>query len=450
MIRRTDKLAFVVACCAIAAFAVLLVFAFFRLAETEAEMRRNEGDNMLWAISQAHAAALLVDAAIAKQVGQTQTDAEIERRYNVLLSRLTLLSDGPQARYIDELGLAKSIDEARRDIIARGPDILGLSHGDIEVAAGLHEELQPLIRDLGLAGNRSMVRQWEGNGARLDRHREAITQVIISIVAIIVLGVFISVTMLRAMAGRQRFRRSLEHEQEIVEAYRSFVALVSHQFRTPLAVIDSSMQRLLRSGDSMPRAEIAKRAELVRAEVGGLTDLIGTTLNIARLEAGQVTTDPQRCEIEDLVEQIRRRQLTETPDRTVDVVIADEVPPYFETDRLLAEQILNNLISNAVKYSPSSEPVSIQVSSKNRQIHFTVTDSGVGIPEDEQEKLFKRFYRASTSEGVPGVGVGLSVALQLARLLGGDLECISHAGLGSTFVLKLPIDWPVSDGKAEG
>ena len=441
MIRRNEALAYAIAGIAIFAFAVLLVFALFRLAGTEAEMRENERDNMLWALSQAHAAVLLLDAEIARQAGIPQSMADVERRYNVVLSRLALLNRGPQARYMGDLGLSDNLAAADRAIRSMEDDILGLSHGDVETAAAVHDVLEPLIGDLGLAGNRSMVRQWDATGARLDRQRESIVQVIVSIVAIIILGTVLSVIVLRTMAQRQRLMRSFVREQEIAEAYRNFVALASHQFRTPLAVIDSSMQRLLRSGRGMKPEEIEERARHVRGEVRGLNELIGATLDVVKLDAGQVSADPARCDIVMLVDRVRARQLEATPGRTITVRLGREVPPAIETDPLLAEQVLGNLVSNAVKYSPPTEPVFIRVTAENRQICFAVEDRGVGIPQDEQEKLFGRFFRASTAQDVPGTGVGLSIASQLARLLGGEMEFASRAGIGSTFTLRLPHEW---------
>lgn len=441
MTRRNDLVAYAVAGTAIVAFAILLVFALVRLAGTEAEMRENEGDNMLWAISRAHVAALLLDAEITRKAGLQETGTEVERRYNVLLSRLTLLTEGPQLRYMSELGLDDNLVAADKAIRAVEVDILGLSHGDVDTAMVIHQILEPLIEDLGHAGNQSMVRQWEATGERLDRQRESITQVIVSIFALIILGVVLAVVMLRTMAQRQRLLHSFIREQEIAEAYRSFIALASHQFRTPLAVIDSTMQRLLRSGDHMTQAEIAERARNVRAEVRGLNDLIGAALDVVRLDAGQVSADPSDCNISTLVDSVRSRQLKATPGRSIAFQIGDEVPPTFETDPLLAEQVLDNLLSNAIKYSPPTEPVAIRVTAENRQIVFAVEDRGIGIPEDERENLFGRFFRASTARDIPGTGIGLSIASQLTRLLGGELEFASRAGIGSTFVLKLPHEW---------
>ncbi|MBN7758039.1 HAMP domain-containing histidine kinase [Nitratireductor aquimarinus] len=444
MKRGSDLFAYVTVGVTILAFAVLLVFALIRLLDTEAEIRRSQGDNMLWSISQAQSAALLLDVAVSQKSSIPDSEVDIARRYDVLLSRLALLTEGPQARYMEELGMGESLARQDSAIRALETELHTLSLGDATVALSIHELLETLSRDLGRAANRSMVKHWDATGARLDRQQAAIIQVIVSILGIIALGIFLSVMMLRTMAERQRIRMSLSRERESAELYRSFVGLVSHQFRTPLAVIDSSMQRILRSGDAMDQAEIQRRALQVRSEVGDLTRLIEATLEVIRLDTGQVAMKPRNCDIAALLERVKARQLTETPDRAIDIVIGDEVPPSFVSDPFLAEQVLTNLVSNAVKYSPETETVLIGVRAENRQICFSVQDQGIGIPAEEQDKLFGHFFRASTAQEVPGTGVGLSISAQLAELLGGRLDFVSTAGIGSTFTLRLPDEWPAA------
>lgn len=444
MKRGSDLFAYVTVGVTILAFAVLLVFALIRLLDTEAEIRRSQGDNMLWSISQAQSAALLLDVAVSQKSSIPDSEVDIARRYDVLLSRLALLTEGPQARYMEELGMGESLARQDSAIRALETELHTLALGDATVALSIHELLETLSRDLGRAANRSMVKHWDATGARLDRQQAAIIQVIVSILGIIALGIFLSVMMLRTMAERQRIRMSLSRERESAELYRSFVGLVSHQFRTPLAVIDSSMQRILRSGDAMDQAEIQRRALQVRSEVGDLTRLIEATLEVIRLDTGQVAMKPRNCDIAALLERVKARQLTETPDRAIDIVIGDEVPPSFVSDPFLAEQVLTNLVSNAVKYSPETETVLIGVRAENRQICFSVQDQGIGIPAEEQDKLFGHFFRASTAQDVPGTGVGLSISAQLAELLGGRLDFVSTAGIGSTFTLRLPDEWPAA------
>lgn len=444
MKRGSDLFAYVTVGVTILAFAVLLVFALIRLLDTEAEIRRSQGDNMLWSISQAQSAALLLDVAVSQKSSIPDSEVDIARRYDVLLSRLALLTEGPQARYMEELGMGESLARQDSAIRALETELHTLALGDATVALSIHELLEALSRDLGRAANRSMVKHWDATGARLDRQQAAIIQVIVSILGIIALGIFLSVMMLRTMAERQRIRMSLSRERESAELYRSFVGLVSHQFRTPLAVIDSSMQRILRSGDAMDQAEIERRALQVRSEVRDLTRLIEATLEVIRLDTGQVAMKPRNCDIAALLERVKARQLTETPDRAIDIVIGDEVPPSFVSDPFLAEQVLTNLVSNAVKYSPETETVLIGVRAENRQICFSVQDQGIGIPAEEQDKLFGHFFRASTAQEVPGTGVGLSISAQLAELLGGRLDFVSTAGIGSTFTLRLPDEWPAA------
>lgn len=438
MTRSRSSIAYAVAGIAVLAFGALLVFSLLRLVETEHDMRRNDGDNMLWAISRAHAATLLLDVAVTRHAGVPESETDIKRRLDVLLSRLTLLSEGPQARYMANLGAGEALARHARAVETLESDIAGLANGDVNAAQAIHAVLAPLAHEIGRAANRSMVVHWETTGARLETQRAAIVQGIVSVLALTGLGVFISFTMLRAMAGKQRMQRSLTREQEVGEAYRSFVALVAHQFRTPLAVIDSGMQRLLRHGKNMSGDEIGERASRTRLEVKKLTQLIDTTLDAVRLDAGHIKAEPVTCKISDLADQIRARQMEATPDRIINLQTGDEVPPRIVTDPMLVEQILENLLSNAIKYSPDTEPVSMRIWAGNNRICFSFDDHGIGIPEAEQDRLFGRFFRASTAADTPGTGVGLSVSYQLARLLGGDLSFVSRNGIGSTFTLALP------------
>lgn len=443
---RGGRLRFGIAGLAILVFATLLVFALIRLFATEEEMRRNLGDNMLWAISRAEVSALSLDSAVARHVAAPDEDHRIAIEYSVLLSRLSLLAAGPQLRYLDDLGHAQPIDYLTDRVYELEPVLATNDAIAPEAARDVHEVLQPLAKLLGRAANDSMVAHWETTGGRLDDQRAAINQIILSIPVIILLGIYFCYAMIRAMIDRQRIERSLLHEQEIREAYRSFVSLVSHQFRTPLAVIDSAMQRLIRRGTG---ADVEARAGTVRQEVRKLSQLINNTLDAIRLEAGQLCPAPQGCDIAELVRLVRVRQLDATPGRAIELDLARDLPASVETDPLFVEQILSNLLSNAVKYSPDGQPVRVTAWAGPLDIFIAVEDRGVGIPEAEQGRLFESFFRASSSDGVPGSGVGLHVSRQLADLIGGTLRVLSRSGAGSTFTLVLPRTWPQKAEPAE-
>ncbi|WP_051630258.1 sensor histidine kinase [Afifella pfennigii] len=421
---------------AIVLFTGLLVFALWRLWSTEQALRAQAGDNMLWTIAQAQLAAQQLDLALARARLEAEEADTLGLRYDVLLSRLTLLMEGPQRRYLDDLGQLAPIRRLSREVETREADVLAAGPAEGEY---LHDLLGELARELGLAANRAMVAHWDETGAQLDRQHAAILQVILAVAIILTLGAFISGRMLAALGAKQRAQMSLLREKEIREAYRSFVALVSHQFRTPLSVIDASMQRILRKGEAMSRAEIAERAQRTRASVKSLTELMQATLDSMKLDAGQMHIKQREFNLAVEFKTARERQLEARPDRTITIDIGDDVPTNLTSDPLLVHQIIANLLANALAYSPRTEPVAVRVRRHGERLRIAIEDRGIGIPDEEKERLFQPFFRASTATGAYGVGMGLYLSRRLARILGGDLTFKSKQGLGSTFTLDLPL-----------
>ena len=433
---RRGVLAYPFSLAAILAFSGLLVFALWRLVDTEAALRTQAGDNMLWAISQAQSATQRLDVTLGRMRLGEADSGTLSLRYDVLLSRLTLLEAGPQRRYLADLGQFEPIQGLADEVHAREEDFLSAGAAGTE---DLHDLLATLAGELGRAANRSMVTQWEETGAQLDRQHGAIMQVIATVAVILALGAFISWRMLAALQAEHRAQMSLLREQEIREAYRAFVALVSHQFRTPLSVIDASMQRILRKGESMPLSEIGDRARRVRETVNGLTELMQATLDSMKLDAGRIEIKPAECAVAAELDAAREHQLDAMPGRTIRIDIGDEVPARFKTDPLLLQQIVGNLLANALAYSPQNEPVTIRARAGGGRLRLAVEDRGIGIPDKEKERLFQPFFRASTAAGVRGVGMGLHLSRRLAHMLGGDLSFESRRGFGSTFTLELPL-----------
>ncbi|MDN2565614.1 HAMP domain-containing histidine kinase [Aquibium sp. A9E412] len=433
---RRGVLAYPFSLAAILAFTGLLAFALWRLSDTEAALRNQAGDNMLWAISQAQVAARQLDATLGRaRLGEADAEA-LRLRYDVLYSRLDLLEAGPQRRYLAALGHDAPIRALAAQVYAREGAFLsaGATGG-----SALHELLARLATELGRAANGAMVAQWDETGAQLDRQRGAILQVIAAGIVVLALGAFLSVRMLAALQAEQRAQMSLLREQEIREAYRGFVALVSHQFRTPLSVIDASMQRIQRRGEAMPRTEIAERARRVRDAVGRLTALMQATLDSMKLDAGRIEIALADCAIAAELEAARQRQLEAWPGRTVAIDIGDAVPARFTADPLLLQQILGNLLANALAHSPRTEPVTLRARARGGRLLIAVIDRGVGIPEAEKDSVFQPYFRASTAARADGVGIGLHLSRRLARMLGGEISFESRHGVGSTFTLDLPL-----------
>lgn len=436
---RRGVLAYPFSLAAIFVFTALLVFALFRLWNTEAALRTQVGDNMLWAISQAQIATQQLDLAIAHaRLGETEADM-LGLRYDLLLSRLTLLKQGPQRRYLTDIGHFDSIDALSGEVTAQEETVLSAAELSDGEARAVQDLLAELAGETGRAANRAMVAQWNNVGAQLDRQHETVLQVIAMVMTILAIGAFISWRMLAALQAEQRAQISLLREQEIREAYGGFVALVSHQFRTPLSIIDASMQRILRKGEAMEREEIEQRARRAREIVRRLTELVQATLDSMKLEAGQI--EIQRCECDIVAElaNARESQLEVRSGRVIDIDVGNEVPARVMTDPLLVHQILSNLLANALVYSPQTEAVTTRVYASNNHLRIAVTDTGIGIGEDEKEMLFQPFFRTETAKARNGVGMGLHLSRRLARMLGGDLTFTSSRGVGSTFTLELPL-----------
>ena len=231
---------------------------------------------------------------------------------------------------------------------------------------------------------------------------------------------------------------ALERERETTNAYRSFVSMVSHQFRTPLAILDSSAQRILRRGSALTQDELVTRVQKIRNAGTRLTRLVDSVLNAAKLDAGTIELNPASYNLVDLVMDIceRQREVSAQADIRFDV---PDLPVRVYCDGMLIEQVVVNLLSNAIKYSGTSPVVEIKIWMDGSRAYCSVRDWGIGIPADELPKIFDRFYRASTASGIAGTGIGLNFAQRIMHLHGGDIQVESYEAAGSLFTFDLPI-----------
>lgn len=231
---------------------------------------------------------------------------------------------------------------------------------------------------------------------------------------------------------------ALERERETTDAYRNFVSMVSHQFRTPLAILDSSAQRILRRGPSLTPDELATRIQKIRNAGNRLTRLVESVLNAAKLDAGRIELNPEPCDLAQLVVDIGERQSELNSHSTIRFAVP-EYPVEVYCDTMLIEQVFINLLTNALKYSGEKPVVEIKVWTEGARAFCSVRDWGIGIPEDELPKIFDRFYRARTASGIAGTGIGLNFAQRIMHLHGGEIQVESFEAEGSLFTFDLPL-----------
>ncbi|MGQ3070729.1 MAG: ATP-binding protein [Ferrovibrionaceae bacterium] len=230
----------------------------------------------------------------------------------------------------------------------------------------------------------------------------------------------------------------LRHEREMALLQRGFVSMASHQFRTPLAIIDANAQLLMPRGTMVaPPAEQRQRLDRIRSTVSRMVQLIEVMLGAASAEAGVIALKPAPCALARLVEDACERVRELHPARSFTVALQG-LPDMVDCDAALIDQVIGNLLSNAVKYSPRHLPVAVAGRADGDHVEIAVTDQGVGIAAEDQDQIFDRFFRARNVGGIAGTGIGLTLARYIAELHGGTLTVTSALGAGSTFTLRLP------------
>lgn len=248
-----------------------------------------------------------------------------------------------------------------------------------------------------------------------------------------------SVVLYRDVTERERqaddLRRALAAERDANQQQRRFVAIASHEFRTPLTVIDGSAQRLaMLLPDGPP--DVHRRLARIRATVLRMTQLIDRTLSSARLDDGRLEPRPEPMDLAALLREACNRQRSISPEFELRLEAPDALP--IVADPRLLELVATNLLSNAVKYSGESRIVEIALRVDGPAVRLAVRDHGVGIPAEELPRIFQRFYRASTATGIPGTGIGLHLVRELVAMHGGTVEVESARDSGATFVVTLP------------
>jgi PAS domain S-box-containing protein len=238
--------------------------------------------------------------------------------------------------------------------------------------------------------------------------------------------------------AEEEARRSLVRERELSDLKTRFVSLASHEFRTPLATILSSIEIIDDFGPTLPENERREMVRLIKAAVSRVMSMLDQVELIGRAEADQLEFRPQPQDVEALGASIAREtEQAHGRRNSVKVSTAGATGERMLDSKLLFH-ILGNLVGNAIKYSPAGSEVSLAIEGDADGIVFRVGDRGMGIPADDQPRIFESFHRARNVGNVQGTGLGLSIVRQCVELHGGTVTFESAVGRGTTFVVRIP------------
>jgi signal transduction histidine kinase len=241
--------------------------------------------------------------------------------------------------------------------------------------------------------------------------------------------------------------QQLAQEQRFAAMQGNFVSMASHEFRTPLTVIDGHAGRLAKAKDGTPIAEIRERAGKIRAAVLRITHLIDKLLSSSRLVDGGAKMFFQASKI-DLAAMLHEIcQLHREMNASLEIVEEfSSANLDMIGDQKLLFQAFSNLISNAVKYSPGGGTIKVTAEASLSTVVVTVEDRGIGIPAHDLDQLCERYHRGSNVSGIVGTGIGLYLVKMVTDLHAGTIEVASKVGKGTRFTLRLPS----SPGQHEG
>lgn len=236
---------------------------------------------------------------------------------------------------------------------------------------------------------------------------------------------------------KEELHEALQKEKELNDMKSRFVSMASHEFRTPLTTILSSLSLVKKYGEQDEKEKQLKHISRIKTSVNNLTDILNDMLSISKLEEGKVGAVEELFDLHDLVSEVAA-ELQAIAKENQPILYVHNGGKEVVSDPKIFKHILFNLTSNAIKFSPEGKPVEIGTDVNDSRLILRVSDHGIGIPEADQEHLFQRFFRAHNATHVQGTGLGLNIVAKYVELLNGNISFTSAAGTGTTFVIELP------------
>ena len=237
--------------------------------------------------------------------------------------------------------------------------------------------------------------------------------------------------------SKEQLSEALEAEKELNDMKSRFVTMASHEFRTPLSTILSSTSLINKYNEDSQKEKITKHVHRIKSAVTNMTLILNDFLSAEKLEEGKVQVRKEELDLQTITtEVIHEMQGILKPGQKVDYSHTGLAVGMI--DGQMIKNILLNLISNAIKFSPENKIINVTTSIDPQTITIEVKDQGMGIPRDEQEHLFQRFFRAKNVTNIQGTGLGLNIVSKYLETMNGNIEFKSELEKGTSFFIRIP------------
>ena len=306
----------------------------------------------------------------------------------------------------------------------------GTSAASRQMVQASQSRLQAVISD-------EIARQAHATNVTNPRARAAlISGAVAAGVVVVLLGWLFE---LERRAGRID-RDNAARADELVRLRDDFVAVVSHELRTPLTSIIGYLELLMEDDTSNLTGDQLSYLATVQRSTNRLIDLVGDLLLVAEAERGLLALDRDEVDLRSLALDAIDAARPAADAKEIELTLAGDGAVLVHGDERRLAQVLDNLVSNAVKFTPDSGRVAARIAYSDGRALFEIADTGKGIPSDEQEQLFEPFFRSptATARAIPGTGLGLSITKAIVDAHGGTIEVESAPGAGATFRIRMP------------
>lgn len=232
---------------------------------------------------------------------------------------------------------------------------------------------------------------------------------------------------------------ALEKEKELSDLKSRFIAMTSHEFRTPLTGILSSTELIETYGQKMSEQKKTEVFARIKRAITNMTRLLDDVLVISKSHESKLEFKPVMLDLTQFCNEIAEEMQLCTGSKNPINFVSSFPNIVGKLDENLLRLILTNLLSNAVKYSPKGSRVDFELNNQAGEAVIQIKDQGIGIPLEDQSRLFENFYRAGNVNTIPGTGLGLSIVKQVVDLHGGQIAFSSEVGVGTAFWVKIPL-----------